>query len=403
MKPALEVNHISKSFRLTHNAQPYLSLRDSLAGMFTRRSRASKEMFHALDDVSFAVERGEAVGIIGKNGAGKSTLLKILSKITPPNSGSVRVRGRIASLLEVGTGFHPELSGRENVYLNGAILGMSRAEINRNFDDIIDFSGTGKFADTPLKHFSSGMQLRLAFAVAAFLEPEIIVIDEVLAVGDAEFQQKCLGKMDDISRSGRTILFVSHNMAAVQSLCSKTILLSGGKVKSTGKTADVIAGYLNENLGSASSYEPNRAIQKPTGFTRIDLVKPPGTNGEPAVVRFTIHSDKACTTALDIRLQSYQGAPAAFGSLGTLQRDTLLQLHSGTQTAEVSIDMSRMANGLYALSADLTVPHKEYYDRADMAFYIENCLNPAQSGDEILLQEWNYGYYHLPVNLNTFK
>ncbi|MCA6364012.1 MAG: ABC transporter ATP-binding protein [Bacteroidetes bacterium] len=402
MKPALEVNRISKSFRLMHRQQPYLSLRDSLAGMF-KRSDQTSEMFHALSDVSFDVQRGEAVGIIGKNGAGKSTLLKILSKITPPDSGTVRVRGRIACLLEVGTGFHPELTGRENVYLNGAILGMTRAEINRNFDDIIDFSGTGKFADTPLKHFSSGMQLRLAFAVAAFLEPEIIVIDEVLAVGDAEFQQKCLGKMDDISRSGRTILFVSHNMAAVQSLCSKTILLSGGKVKSMGKTADVIAGYLNENLGSASSYEPNRALQKPTGFTRIDLLKPPGPNGEAAVVKFTIHTDKACTAALDIRLQSYQGTPAAFGSLGTLARNNQLALQNGVNTVEVSIDMSRMANGLYALSADLTVPHKEYYDRADMAFYIENCLNPANSGDEILLQEWNYGYYHLPVTLNSFN
>lgn len=402
MKPALEVNSISKSFRILHQQQPYLSLRDSLAGMFTR-SRETSEQFHALKDVSFSVERGEAVGIIGKNGAGKSTLLKILSKITPPDSGSIKVRGRIASLLEVGTGFHPELSGRENVYLNGAILGMSRAEINRNFDAIIDFSGTGKFADTPLKHFSSGMQLRLAFAVAAFLEPEIIVIDEVLAVGDAEFQQKCLGKMDDISRSGRTILFVSHNMSAVQALCSKTILLSGGQVKSMGKTSEIIAGYLNENLGSATSYEPARAVQKPTGFSRIDLISPPGANGEPARVRFVIHAEKECTAALDIRLQAYQGTPAAFGSLGTLRRDQLLPLKSGINTAEISIDLSKMANGLYSLSADLTVPHKEYFDRADMAFFFENCLNPGHAAAEILQQEWNYGYYSLPVQLNSLS
>lgn len=189
---------------------------------------------------------GDTVGIIGKNGAGKSTLLKILSKITPPTSGKIIGRGRIASLLEVGTGFHPELSGRENIFMNGSILGMRHAEIQRNFDAIVDFAGVEKFIDTPLKHYSSGMQLRLAFAVAAFLENEILIIDEVLAVGDAEFQRKCMGKMEDVSRSGRTILFVSHQLGAINTLCSKSALLNKGQLQCFDKTKEVVELYLSK-------------------------------------------------------------------------------------------------------------------------------------------------------------
>ena len=199
MQPILEIKGISKKFRIRHEQPPYLSLRDSIAAAFTSPlggGRVGAKDFWALKDVSFDVYPGDSIGIIGKNGAGKSTLLKILSKITPPTQGKIISRGRIASLLEVGTGFHPELSGRENIFLNGSILGMRRKEIQVKFDEIVDFSGVEKFLDTPLKHYSSGMQLRLAFAVAAFLEPEILVIDEVLAVGDAEFQRKCLGKME---------------------------------------------------------------------------------------------------------------------------------------------------------------------------------------------------------------
>ncbi len=241
MKPILEIQNISKKFRINHEQQPYLSLRDSLTSIF--RDKSSKEDFWALKDVSFDVMPGDTVGIIGKNGAGKSTLLKILSKITPPTSGKIIGRGRIASLLEVGTGFHPELSGRENIFMNGSILGMKHAEIQRNFDAIVDFAGVEKFLDTPLKHYSSGMQLRLAFAVAAFLENEILIIDEVLAVGDAEFQKKCIGKMEDVSKSGRTVLFVSHNMYALNQLCVRSVVLRNGSVVSTGNTAEMIAFY----------------------------------------------------------------------------------------------------------------------------------------------------------------
>jgi len=242
MKPSLEVDDISKKFLIEHQQLPYLSLRDKIASPFRRKS--SQEEFWALKDVSFSVQPGESLGIIGKNGAGKSTLLKILSRITLPTSGRIVVRGRIASLLEVGTGFHQELTGRENIFMNGSILGMKNSEIKSKFDEIVDFSGAEKFLDTPIKHYSSGMQLRLAFAVAAHLDPEILIIDEVLAVGDAEFQKKCLGRMETVSKSGRTILFVSHNMTMIQQLCERSILLSKGTIKNAGDTNSVIEHYL---------------------------------------------------------------------------------------------------------------------------------------------------------------
>lgn len=251
MKPILEVCNISKRYTINQSGSAgYLSLRDSVSGLFKFKS-STKEIFSALDDISFNVYPGDSIGVVGKNGAGKSTLLKVLSKITPPSSGKIISRGRIASLLEVGTGFHPELTGRENVYLNGSILGLSKKEIEKHFDAIVDFSGIEQFIDTPLKHYSSGMQLRLAFAVAAHLEPEILIIDEVLAVGDAEFQKKCIGKMEDVSKSGRTILFVSHNMAAIESLCNKAILLSKGKLIDQGLCRDITNKYVNINTGES--------------------------------------------------------------------------------------------------------------------------------------------------------
>ena len=246
MNPILSVQHITKQFRIGAKQERYLSLRDLIANPFSQRAGEDKK-FLALDDVSFDVNPGDSLGIIGRNGAGKSTLLKILSRITPPTSGKIIAHGRIASLLEVGTGFHPELSGRENIYMNGSILGMRKSEINRHFDAMVDFSGVEKFIDTPLKRFSSGMQLRLAFAVAAFLEPEVLIIDEVLAVGDAEFQKKCLGKMDEVSKSGRTVLFVSHDMTAIEQLCSKVIILQKGQKINEGPTHTLISDYLNNN------------------------------------------------------------------------------------------------------------------------------------------------------------
>jgi lipopolysaccharide transport system ATP-binding protein len=271
MEQALDIQGISKKYRIEHLAGGYLSLRERLVKTM-KFQRAVKEDFWALHDISFKVNAGESVGIIGRNGAGKSTLLKILSKITPPSQGRITIRGRMASLLEVGTGFHPELTGRENIFFNGALLGMKRREIDAKFDEIVDFSGTEKFLDTALKHYSSGMQLRLAFSVAAFLEPEILVIDEVLAVGDAEFQKKCLGKMEDVSRSGRTILFVSHNMAAVENLCHKGVLLDKGRVVQQGSIRDVIDTYQLSfgNLFTPTWQRPE-ATSSPQYLERVSL------------------------------------------------------------------------------------------------------------------------------------
>ncbi|MBL7855238.1 MAG: ABC transporter ATP-binding protein [Cyclobacteriaceae bacterium] len=254
VKPILEIRNIGKKYQIQHLAGGYLSLRERLANAL-KFERVPREDFWALQNVSFDVQAGESFGIIGRNGAGKSTLLKILSKITPPTKGRIVSRGRIASLLEVGTGFHPELTGRENIFFNGSLLGMTTREIEAKFDEIVDFSGVERFLDTSLKHYSSGMQLRLAFSVAAFLDPEIMVIDEVLAVGDAEFQKKCLRKMEDVSRSGRTILFVSHNMEAVRSLCSHGVILKDGQVAFVGTADRAVSEYL-----SVLSSEQQRAL-----------------------------------------------------------------------------------------------------------------------------------------------
>lgn len=246
MKPIVEVRGLWKEYRRGAQKQKYLSLRDNLFNSFKPSSK--KESFWALQDINFDVYPGDSLAIIGKNGAGKSTLLKILSRITPPTKGEITLRGRLASLLEVGTGFHPELTGRENIYLNGSILGLGRSEINRQFDAIVDFSGVESFLDTPLKHYSSGMQLRLAFSVAAHLEPEILVIDEVLAVGDSTFQKKCIDKMTEVSASGRTILFVSHNMQAIRNLCERGFLMVNGQAEYQGNAEDAIAHYLKGKI-----------------------------------------------------------------------------------------------------------------------------------------------------------
>jgi lipopolysaccharide transport system ATP-binding protein len=248
---AISVHNLSKQYRIGGARAPYGTLRDTLAAAvraparWLRGGRAAEQSFWALRDVSFDVRPGEAVGIVGRNGAGKSTLLKILSRITPPTAGHADLRGRVGTLLEVGTGFHPELTGRENVFLNGAILGMGRAEIARRFDAIVAFAEVERFIDTPVKHYSSGMYLRLAFAVAAHLEPEILIVDEVLAVGDAAFQRKCLGKMGDVAGEGRTVLFVSHDVAAVGALCQRTLLIDGGRLLRSGPTSEVLSYYLD--------------------------------------------------------------------------------------------------------------------------------------------------------------
>jgi lipopolysaccharide transport system ATP-binding protein len=243
---AIRVEKLGKMYRIGAKREGYKTVRDTVAGLFRRNGSGQSpksEPFWALKDVSFEIKRGEVVGVIGRNGAGKSTLLKILSRITEPTEGFAEIRGRVGSLLEVGTGFHPELSGRENIFLNGAILGMRRFEIEHKFDEIVAFAEVEKFIDTPVKHYSSGMYLRLAFAVAAHLETEILLVDEVLAVGDIAFQKRCLGKMEEVAKAGRTVIFVSHNMAAVSQLCSKGLVLQNGQVASCRSAAEAVSYY----------------------------------------------------------------------------------------------------------------------------------------------------------------
>jgi lipopolysaccharide transport system ATP-binding protein len=299
MSKAIEVSHLSKLYRLgaigtgnlSHDFQrwvakvrgkedPYMVI----GKQNNREAGGKNDVVYSLHDISFTINQGDSVGIIGRNGAGKSTLLKVLSRITSPTSGSVKVRGRVASLLEVGTGFHPELSGRENIYLNGSILGMRRHEITAKLDEIIEFSGVGRYIDTPVKRYSSGMYVRLAFAVAAHLEPEILIVDEVLAVGDAEFQKKCLGKMNQVSASeGRTVLFVSHNLTAVESLCNQAIYLDMGRMVMQSGTADVVKEYVSRDLSAKrvirSSNEHKLGNES---LTIVEAAIENGSSGNPA-------------------------------------------------------------------------------------------------------------------------
>ena len=280
--PVIEVENLGKKYIIRHQSAGYSTLRDTI--VTTSKSiinsiihplaakKTNTEEFWALKNVNFTINKGDRLGIIGRNGAGKSTLLKVLSRITEPTTGRIKLKGRIASLLEVGTGFHPELSGRENIFLNGAILGMSKIEIEQKFDEIVAFSEVEKFLDTPVKRYSSGMYVRLAFAVAAHLEPEILIVDEVLAVGDTAFQQKCLGKMEEVGQSGRTVIFVSHNMATVKQLCNKACLLANGTLIDSGEPGEMIASYMENAVGSR---KPNgqRNYQHIKGDRRAEITQ----------------------------------------------------------------------------------------------------------------------------------
>jgi len=287
-KAIITVENLSKSYILKHqHKERYATLRDVLSNkaknLFTANNKATalSEEFWALNNISFEINQGDRVGIIGRNGAGKSTLLKVLSRIVTPTKGRITIEGRIASLLEVGTGFHPELSGRENIFLNGSILGMTKTEIKNKFDEIVAFAEVEKFLDTPVKRYSSGMYVRLAFAVAAHLDPEILIVDEVLAVGDAAFQKKCLGKMKDVSEAGRTVLFVSHNMEAIQKLCTKGILLQKGRLLEQGPIDSIVMKYLEAYASSVSTYD----ISLPENYNTIQgyayQLKVEDKNGNP--------------------------------------------------------------------------------------------------------------------------
>lgn len=354
-----------------------------------RTKKGSSDYVWSLKDVNFEVKQGEVLGIIGRNGAGKSTLLKILSKVTAPTTGRIKVKGRIASLLEVGTGFHPELTGRENIFLNGAILGMTKAEIRSKFDEIVDFAGVERYVDTPVKRYSSGMYVRLAFAVAAFLEPEILIVDEVLAVGDAEFQKKCLGRMKDVSvNDGRTVLFVSHNMGAISSLCKNALLLQNGKVSEIGNAESVISNYIKHNFSSNNivlfenevitkleAYQENNYIKIRANYKAEFPIKQPNLG-------FVIYNEL--------------GDPiTGINPLKAGYKDFSIPKNSGE--IEIKVNHPKLADGVYTISIWFND------GKGDTLFYRENCLaidilkmatyierNVKNEGVVIPECEWNF-------------
>jgi lipopolysaccharide transport system ATP-binding protein len=380
---ALSVENLSKSFTISHERTGlpgYRTLRDDLASLprrlFTRlgrNGRSTAETFWALKNISFEVEQGEVVGIIGRNGAGKSTLLKILTGITEPTSGVADVYGRVGALLEVGTGFHPELTGRENIFLNGAILGMTRPEIRRKFDDIVAFAEIEKFLDTPVKRYSSGMYVRLAFAVAAHLDPEILLIDEVLAVGDAEFQKKCLGKMEDVAtKEGRTVIFVSHNIDAICHLCSRCILLRDGEIEKSGPTEDVVAAY----LGAAEQQDPIvdfKPVNSDATFQSAGLYDPAGR----PTVSFNANMSILikCSFAVSRTIAGLQVCFSVFNFKGEQifystisMADPAISVEApGVHNITALIPSRLLLPGRYFVTLALHTPNTQLYDRRDQA------------------------------------
>jgi len=393
----IKVDNLSKKYVIRHEQRErYTALRDVMAAGVKRLGRrllspftiqyspftVSKEDFYALRDVSFEIKQGDRVGIIGRNGAGKSTLLKILSRITEPTSGRIEIEGRVASLLEVGTGFHPELTGRENIFLNGAILGMTRTEIKKKFDEIVAFAEVERFLDTPVKRYSSGMYVRLAFAVAAHLEPEILIIDEVLAVGDAQFQKKCLGKMEEVGKAGRTVLFVSHNMGAIENLCPISLCLDAGIIIGMGETKDIIKMYLTSqsqiSLSNISqAVRPNQnhlsgeILFQSVWAQRLDgETKNQFEMNEPFLICFKYHvkqlvpssliAVRIATTAGQIIIDSWDVDSLAVG-----------EKMPGNYTVKVKVDPQDLHPGLYNINLVAAVHLIRWIDRVDNALQIE--------------------------------
>ena len=378
---AIRVAGLGKQYQIGGDRKPYKTIRESITDMVLdplRRLRAGlsadavngEQALWALKDVSFEVNRGEVVGIIGRNGAGKSTLLKILSRITEPTEGEVEIAGRVGSLLEVGTGFHPELTGRENVYLNGAILGMKRSEIDRRFDEIVAFSEIEKFLETPVKHYSGGMYTRLAFAVAAHLEPEILLVDEVLAVGDAAFQKKCLGKMGDVAEQGRTVLFVSHNLGAINDLCARSILLNNGQVEIDGAPDKVIRTYLGHGNSATPTIELE-ATSSNAYFTKLGLQN---TEGE-LTTRFDVKKPITVLLwfTLERRIQAIEigfavsnhRADQLFYASNAYADPPMLVEDAGEHCVAVQIPGKLLLPGSYSISVALHRPNLQMYDHRE--------------------------------------
>ena len=379
--PAIQIEHVGKRYRIGRRER-YTTARESLTRLASAPFRAlagggkldEDNSFWALKDVNFEVERGEVVGIIGRNGAGKSTLLKVLSQITEPTEGRVVLDGRVGSLLEVGTGFHPELTGRENIYLNGAILGMTRGEIARKFDEIVAFSEVEKFLDTPVKQYSSGMYTRLAFAVAANLEPEILIVDEVLAVGDAEFQKKCLGKMSDVAKGGRTVLFVSHNMAAIQNLCQRAVLLQGGRVHANGDVAEVVQQYFQSGSDAGTTLETreDRDNGRTVRFVDLSIAARDGevagiVSAAPFEVAVSVENlGPEREVELSVNLEGGEGSRVAtLSNRFTLQS---IRLPHGRSEWSCAVEGLPIRPDVYAVSLWAGVPNEtlDYVERATL-------------------------------------
>jgi lipopolysaccharide transport system ATP-binding protein len=398
---AIQVEGLGKKYQLRHQTQGrrYVALRDVLTekakALFQRRHGAADrrlEDFWALQDVSFEIKAGEAVGIIGRNGAGKSTLLKLLSRITEPSTGRMHLRGRLASLLEVGTGFHPELTGRENIFLNGAILGMHRSEIKAKFDEIVAFAEVERFLDTPVKRYSSGMYMRLAFAVAAHLEPEILVIDEVLAVGDAAFQKKCLGKMEDVSKGGRTVLFVSHNLEAVLRLCSRCIYLVKGKLEQQGETREVIKAYTEhvKQLSAEIDLTPLPRRFEGTGAARLlRLCCTPGA----ATAAWCYEYGRPLEFSLEFSVAEPLEKPelgfAIFSAMGTelvgvttTQEAPLARMEPGRYLLKVAVAGLCLNPGTYSLGLGISA-HERVVDHIAEAAQLEIVPSEASMRKEL--------------------
>jgi lipopolysaccharide transport system ATP-binding protein len=355
----------------------------------------------ALKDLTFSVQQGEVLGVIGANGAGKSTLLKVLAGITEPTSGRAVIRGRVASLLEVGTGFHPDLTGRENIYLNGTILGMKKVEIDQHFDEIVEFSGVEKFIDTPVKRYSSGMTVRLAFAVAAHLEPEVLLIDEVLAVGDLLFQEKCLGKMSEVARGGRTVLFVSHNLAAVSSLCHRAILIEGGRLRFEGPANDVISQYAsNKNSAHSFSEDP---VDSPAYFLGGRILEGATLDsGGGMTVELDVVARERFTASIMWRIEDQLGVPVACG-IPHLQLGKFQELQPGTNTVRIHIGGLPLFEGVYRLSFDLNDRGQMHVQRLEdrLDFTVSGC-DPTGVG-ATLASKWGAGSVVVPFDIEVWK
>ncbi|MDO4190910.1 MAG: ABC transporter ATP-binding protein [Bacteroidales bacterium] len=413
MPTAIEFNHVSKQYRLglvstrtishdlnrwwqtaiLHHEDPYLKIGETN----DRATRGNSEYVWALRDIDFKVEQGDVVGIIGKNGAGKSTLLKLLSRVTTPTTGSIRARGRIASLLEVGTGFHQELTGRENIYMNGTIMGMSKAEVKRKLDEIVDFSGCERYLDTPVKRYSSGMTVRLGFAVAAHLDPEILVVDEVLAVGDAEFQKKAIGKMQDVSRGeGRTVLFVSHNMASIRALCKTGVLLENGMVKYTGEVNDVVDHY----IGNAVQLGGEKIIDSfkiKDDRLRIDQVKINGQETNRLELQWP-------NRTIDIEISGYYDGivPLDLELAFFSDNEILIAKHTPSLfTGEVvKVDHDKFTLH-QKLELPLNLTNATYYLRIDVTHPKISYLAQAENAVQLIL-DGNYTAQGIPVDKKYF-